>query len=598
MENDGYTYELLNHLPRQASTRAWALPFVLSLHVILWGGAAALGGVTFRALTRAVWPLVLLNWNLIPLYLNQPTGMWSLYLTMSLMGLAAGRVVNACTRRPQAHLRPWLGWLLAAGICVVLGGWLFIFLEAMWRLLLLGHPDIGIFVRQLRNTLSYGSFLQWHSAAAPFEYYFCPGMVLLLPFFWLNPTIHGIIGMQCVVIGGTGLLLFAIARYKGLTSGQSLLLLICYVLFPATTQTAYCYSYGFHTNVIALPFLILGMVLLMERRYIMAVIALLIAVSFKEYLAIYVFGIGLAVLATGRRRTGVVLAVASILYYVITTIIFAEYRDSIHHRVFGGLGDSLGEMMLAPVTRPGIFWSQLVMLKNWQLVLELLLPMAGICLLAPRLMLALLPLFGLSFLRTDLQSGSIAFQYQTCTIGVLFVAAIYGLAALGTNTDDRQSETHRGWLVSICGRMRGAQRYAWLAAASFAGVYAAMYMSLSPISKQNIGIVPGGEQLMQNQMAYRDVSQLVPMDATVTGDHRTMAWFLDRRLCGDFEYEPIYETDYHVYQERFWNHDPSYIRGHVDDLLSTGKFEIIYYQHGIFVLRRRVPLPPPADDVF
>ena len=279
-------------------------------------------------------------------------------------------------------------------------------------------------------------------------------------------------------------------------------------------------------------------------------------------------------------------------------MIFAEYRDNIHHSLFGGLGDSLGEMMLTPVTRPGIFWSQLVMLKNWQLVLELLLPMAGICLLAPRLMLALLPLFGLSFLRTDLQSGSIAFQYQTCTIGVLFVAAIYGLAALGTNTDDRQSETHRGWLASICGRMRGTQRYAWLAAATFAGVYAAMYMSLSPISKQNIGIVPSGEQLMQNQMAYRDVSQLVPMDATVTGDHRTMAWFLDRRLCGDFEYEPTYETDYHVYQERFWNHDPSYIRGHVDDLLSSGKFEIIYYKHGIFVLRRRVPLPPPADDVF
>jgi hypothetical protein len=36
----------------------------------------------------------------------------------------------------------------------------------------------------------------------------------------------------------------------------------------------------------------------------------------------------------------------------------------------------------------------------------------------------------------------------------------------------------------------------------------------------------------------------------------------------------------------------------VDDLLSTGKFEIIYYQHGIFVLRRKVPLPLPADNVF
>jgi hypothetical protein len=92
--------------------------------------------------------------------------------------------------------------------------------------------------------------------------------------------------------------------------------------------------------------------------------------------------------------------------------------------------------------------------------------------------------------------------------------------------------------------------------------------------------------------------QLIPADLTVTGDGRSICQFLDRRLSRRYEGDPYFDTDYHVYQERFGNSEPTKILAVVDDLMATGDFEIIYQQHGVHVLKRTGPLPPPPDDLF
>lgn len=84
----------------------------------------------------------------------------------------------------------------------------------------------------------------------------------------------------------------------------------------------------------------------------------------------------------------------------------------------------------------------------------------------------------------------------------------------------------------------------------------------------------------------------------MTGDGRSICQFLDRGLSSRHEGDPHFDTDCHVYQERFWNAEPSKVRGVVDDIMATGDFEIIYQQHGVHVLKHIEHLPPPPDDLF
>jgi len=602
MENEGFTFEVLHHLARATDNqRTYPLYLMLGLHAGLWGWALSRGGLSFGGLARAVWPLAILCGNGALMLLGLSSGMLSLYASMLLMGLCATRVMQACPRETNLRLPTVVAWILALLACLYFVYWMSFFLEAMHERLLLGYSDIGIYYKRLLNSVRYGAYLQVYSELPPFWGHFSPGLILLVPLFACLPTIKFLILTQTIVLGGTSLLLMFLARRHGLSALSSLALAICYLLYPSTSQVAYNFSYGFNPNTLALPFFVAGGYCLLERRHVPATILLVLGLSMKEYLAIYIVGLGIMLALHRRWRTGAIMAAGGILYFVLISFVFMPWHSQSAYdhmaRGYSTLGNSLGDVVLAPLTRPGSFFSLLCAPANFSLVLELLLPMGCMCLLAPRVAIAVLPVLGMSWLHQGQPFKSIAFHYHVCTMGILFLALIRGISRrdepLVLPWQRLQARYDRS-----CAWIRRIKPGAAITGALIAAVYASLFLSLFPWAKQNVGIVPSNNQLMQNYLARRDIVQLIPADATVTGDGRSICQFLDRRLSRRFQFDPYFETDYHVYQERFWNSNPSVARAQVEKIMASGAYEVIYQQHGVHVLKRINPLPPPPGDLF
>jgi uncharacterized membrane protein len=195
--------------------------------------------------------------------------------------------------------------------------------------------------------------------------------------------------------------------------------------------------------------------------------------------------------------------------------------------------------------------------------------MGLLCLARPRFLLALWPIFLFNFLRHDWASRSIAFQYHTLSLGALFLAAAMG----------------------------GATRRSWVATGVVLAIFANVFLGLSPWTRPNLsqlGAPVSGKTAMQ---AYLDISEMLPRNATVTGDERTMTMFLNHRLIRDYRTSTV-ETEYHVYQVGYRASPAGDTHERVRNLVQSGDYVVRYEKHGCIVLQRQTAIAELPDDVF
>jgi uncharacterized membrane protein len=494
-----------------------------------------------------------------------------LYLAMGLIGLAVFRLAKAGSRSPQLSWRqaPVLA-CAAVGIVML---WTIAFQYLRMSQLLFGYNDVGIYYKRIANWFAHGAFHQVDSDHLPFQFHFGPALALLAPVLAMWPSVGALIVAQSVGIVGTGLLLFGIVKWRGGSPGAALAICLCYLLHPATTQQTYCYGFGFHPTTLALPCVVMAWYWMDEGHYWRGGIAALLALGWQEHVAVYFIGMGsIWLLLRERRRLGIAGIAIGTAYFLLATRVFipeSPAGDIEAMKLWGQFGGSMRDVILAPFTKPAIFFSYLFNGNNFHYSLQLLLPMGLLCLARPRFLLALWPIFLFNFLRHDWASRSIAFQYHTLSLGVLFLAAAMGAARRGP----------------------------WLAAALVVAIFANVFLGLTPWTRGNLSQlgapVPGNVAFQ----AYLELNSMIPRDATVTGDERTMTLFLNHRLVRDYRSSTV-ETDYHVYQIGYRASPPGDTHARVRELLATGDYHVHWEGHGCIVLKRQTPLPPLAEDVF
>jgi uncharacterized membrane protein len=365
-----------------------------------------------------------------------PTLLWTAILLAAL-----GTVTVHSRRYAHAHraarerlprLARWewivLYGLTAAAACVFI-------IPSYWRYMRYGIDsyDIGIYTHAFWNALQgYGMF----NSPEGLDHLNChasPGLYLLLPAYALIPDSFTLLVLNSVALAIGAIPAYLIARRR-LGSPTSFCCAAIYLVNPALRSL----NYDVHEVTFAVPLLLWAMLFIQLRRTAPMLVALVLAMMFKEDIGIVVSFCGLYVAAFQRRvHLGVAMVLLGMLWVVVGIGVIVPYFGGDHASGYfdryRALGDTWIEVVLSPLLRPGALMAIASSATTQRYLVMVLAPFAFLPVLAPaELILALAP-FAVNVLSQDEVMRSGTYHYEALLLPglyVAFVATVTRLSAL------------------------------------------------------------------------------------------------------------------------------------------------------------------------
>jgi uncharacterized membrane protein len=198
---------------------------------------------------------------------------------------------------------------------------------------------------------------------------------------------------------------------------------LAYLLYPATQWLT---LNEFHPVALACPLLLAAIDALDDGHLRAGVIWLALAALTKEEVGLVVAGLGIwLAVSEGRRRAGWVVALAGAAWTAIAVLVIVPAFNE-HGSPFTGRYTEARAAFPNPWALLQVAWDH----DAWRYLVELVLPLAGLCLLAPVLALAAAPEVALNVLSSAPTQSSIHFHYTAAEIPVLVAAAVLGAQRL------------------------------------------------------------------------------------------------------------------------------------------------------------------------
>jgi uncharacterized membrane protein len=243
----------------------------------------------------------------------------------------------------------------------------------------------------------------------------------------------------------------------------------------------------------------------------------------KEHVGLAVAGMGVWYALSRRRRSrpGLAIAAAGVAVTALAVaVVVPHFRPdggSSFYGRFEAIGGSPGGIAETALTDPLKVAEEVTESRDAGYLLDLLLPLAGLSLLAPLALLPALPELGLNLLSATETQTSIHHHYSAVALGALVPAAVLGAARLARGSPAR------------------AERIALVAvAAALAGNY---LLGPLPLWRH----VPGGEELGttahhvdEHDRITARALELVPDDAVVSASNSVGAHLSARRRVLSF----------------------------------------------------------------
>ena len=330
---------------------------------------------------------------------------------------------------PTAHV------LLAAGIAAYAAG--FAALSALRHdAFMTGRFDLGNMVQAvwttahghpLRMTDLHGD--QISRLAAHVD----PILVLFAPLWWLWPSPQLLLVVQALVVALGAVPVFVVARKHLGSARAGLGFALAYLLYPAT---GWLTLNEFHPVALATTFLLFAFWYLDEDRLLPFALFAIAAAACKEEIALVVAGFGIWY-ALARRRWvagSVIAAVGGIWAAIAIAVVIPHYNAGAESDFYGRyseVGGSAGGILKTTVTHPLRIAEAAFSSRDLHYLLELVAPLAGLCLLAPLVLVAALPELTINLLSATTTQTSIHFHYTAGLIPPLVIAAIFGAKRLG-----------------------------------------------------------------------------------------------------------------------------------------------------------------------
>jgi uncharacterized membrane protein len=263
-----------------------------------------------------------------------------------------------------------------------------------------------------------------------------PLLAVFSPLWWIWPSPDLLLVVQALAIAVGALPVYWLAR-KHLGSPRAALgFALAYLLYPAT---GWLTLNEFHPVALATPLLLFAFWFLDNDRLLPFALCAVAAAASKEEIGLVVAGFGLwYALARGRTAAGLVIVGLGFAWSAIAIGVviphFHTAGESDFYGRYSEVGGSAAGIVKTAFTHPGRIAHAAFSRRDLHYLLTLVAPLAGLCLLAPLVLIAALPELAINLLSATPTQTSIHFHYTAGLIPPLVIAAVLGAKRLSRGT--------------------------------------------------------------------------------------------------------------------------------------------------------------------
>ncbi len=259
-----------------------------------------------------------------------------------------------------------------------------------------------------------------------------PILMLFAPLWWVWPSPHLLLVVQACAVALGAIPVFLLARKHLASSRAALGFGLAYLLYPAT---GWLTLNEFHPVALATPLLLFAFWYLDEDRLLPFALFAIAAATCKEEIGLVVAGFGIwYALAHGRWLRGAAIAFAGAAWAAVAiAVVIPHYNagaESDFYGRYGEVGGSAGGILKTAFTHPLRIAEAALGARDLHYLLQLVAPLAALCLLAPLVLVAALPELAINLLSSTTTQTSIHFHYTAGLIPPLVIAAIFGAKRL------------------------------------------------------------------------------------------------------------------------------------------------------------------------
>jgi uncharacterized membrane protein len=261
------------------------------------------------------------------------------------------------------------------------------------------------------------------------------GFYLFAPASWLGagPDFLNVVQVAVLALGAVPL--YLLGRHRSLSPWAAAALATAFLLHPALQFLSWEL---FHPESIAITPLLCAYLCAVRRSWGWFACWAVLAVSFKEDLALVLLVLGLVIAfrrrhQPGDRRAGLITAgVAALWFLAVTQVLLplVSGHPAHYENLYSGVGGSPSGVLETAFRDPGSITSRVLSSESGELVWKLLAPFGLTALLAPGALLLGLPQFGADVLSDASWTREITFHYVAIPLAAVAIASIEAIAFL------------------------------------------------------------------------------------------------------------------------------------------------------------------------
>jgi uncharacterized membrane protein len=259
---------------------------------------------------------------------------------------------------------------------------------------------------------------------ASFAYY------LLVPFYWLGagPNFLNLVMVLSICFGA-----WVLFSYGRALVGNGWWALVLAVAFLIHFTNSWQVRETFHPEVMAMAPFMAGYVAARNERWRAFALWMILAVAWKEDIALAVLMVGILLVIRGKRRAGWMTVAAALLYFVaVTRLLIPAFSGGavFYESFYGDLGSGPAELARTAVTNPGAVGGTLIDHDFLGYVRDLLAPYAFVPLLSPLTLLIGLPQALANLLTAVEWTQNLRVHYAALPLAATSLALVEGFARL------------------------------------------------------------------------------------------------------------------------------------------------------------------------
>jgi uncharacterized membrane protein len=259
-----------------------------------------------------------------------------------------------------------------------------------------------------------------------------PILALFGPLWWIWPSPDLLLVTQALAVATGAWPVFLLARKHLGSPRAGLGFALAYLLYPAT---GWLTLNEFHPVALATPLLLCAFWYLDNDRLLAFALCAVAAAACKEEIGLVAAGFGVWY-ALDRRHwlAGTAIAGLGLAWSAIAIAVviphFHTAGESDFYGRYSEVGGSAAGIVKTAFTHPLRIADAAFSTRDLRYLLELVAPLAALCVLAPLLLVAALPELAINLLSATTTQTSIHFHYTAGLIPPLVIAAVFGAKRL------------------------------------------------------------------------------------------------------------------------------------------------------------------------